>query len=108
MNARDLTDTAKLLVAGDKGLLAMDESTPTCDERFAALGIPKTEAARRAYRQLILTTPGLGDHEEEDAPVGHRVAEEPHGEGGDDVARRVKGLIAPLPSVERRMADDPE
>ena len=51
--------TPPALVAGDKGLLAMDESNPTCNKRFARLGIPQTEEARRAYRELILTTPGL-------------------------------------------------
>jgi fructose-bisphosphate aldolase class I len=49
------------LVADDKGLLAMDESNPTCNKRFAKLGIPQTEQARRAYRELIVTTPGLGE-----------------------------------------------
>jgi len=39
----------------------MDESNPTCNKRFASLGIPQTEEARRAYRELILTTPGLGE-----------------------------------------------
>jgi fructose-bisphosphate aldolase class I len=61
MNAHDLADTARELVADDKGLLAMDESTATCDKRFAKLGIPQTEEARRSYRELIVTTPGLGD-----------------------------------------------
>jgi fructose-bisphosphate aldolase class I len=61
MNARELIDTARTLVAGDKGLLAMDESNPTCNQRFAKLGIPQTEEARRAWRELIVTTPGLGD-----------------------------------------------
>ena len=61
MNAQELIDTARALVAGDKGLLAMDESTPTCNKRFARLGIPQTEEARRAYRELIVTTPGLGE-----------------------------------------------
>jgi len=56
-----LTETAAALVADDKGLLAMDESTPTCNKRFAKLGIPQTEEARRAYRELIVTTPGLGE-----------------------------------------------
>jgi len=60
MNAQKLMDTARALVAGDKGLLAMDESNPTCNKRFAALGIPQTVEARRAYRELIVTTPGLG------------------------------------------------
>jgi len=61
MNAQLLIDTAKTLVADDKGLLAMDESNPTCNKRFAKLGIPQTEEARRAYRELIITTPGLGE-----------------------------------------------
>ena len=61
MNAQELIDTAKALVADDKGLLAMDESNPTCNKRFAKLGIPQTEEARRAYRELIVTTPGLGE-----------------------------------------------
>jgi fructose-bisphosphate aldolase class I len=39
----------------------MDESTPTCDKRFAKLGIPLTVEARRSYRELIVTTPGLGE-----------------------------------------------
>ena len=42
MNAQELIDTARTLVAGDKGLLAMDESNPTCNKRFARLGIPQT------------------------------------------------------------------
>ena len=60
MNEAMLSDTARALVAGDKGLLAMDESNPTCDKRFAALGVPQTIEARRAWRELILTAPGLG------------------------------------------------
>ena len=39
----------------------MDESIPTCDKRFARLGIPQTEEARRTYRELIVTTPGLAE-----------------------------------------------
>jgi fructose-bisphosphate aldolase class I len=61
MNIQMLTDTAKALVAGDKGLLAMDESNPTCNKRFAKLDISQTAEARRAYRQLIITTHGLGE-----------------------------------------------
>ncbi len=60
MKAPAILETARALVAGDKGLLAMDESTPTCNRRFAALGIPQTHEARRAYRELIVTTPNLG------------------------------------------------
>jgi fructose-bisphosphate aldolase class I len=61
MNAQALIDTARALVAGDKGLLAMDESNPTCNKRFAKLGIPQTVETRRAYRELIVTTPALGE-----------------------------------------------
>lgn len=61
MDAQELKDTAKALVADDKGLLAMDESNPTCNRRFAKLGIPQTVEARRAYRELIVTTPSLGE-----------------------------------------------
>jgi fructose-bisphosphate aldolase class I len=61
MNVQELIDTARSLVAADKGLLAMDESNPTCNKRFAKLEIPQTEEARRAYRELIVTTPGLGE-----------------------------------------------
>lgn len=56
-----LINTAKAMVANSKGLLAMDESTPTCNKRFAKYGIPETEEARRAYRELIVTTPNLGE-----------------------------------------------
>ena len=61
MNLQLLKDTVKLLFADHKGLLAMDESNGTCNKRFAALGIPQTVEARRAYRELIVCTPGLGE-----------------------------------------------
>jgi fructose-bisphosphate aldolase class I len=61
MDTQGLIDTARSLVAADKGLLAMDESNPTCNKRFASLGIPQTEQDRQAYRELIVTTPGLAD-----------------------------------------------
>jgi fructose-bisphosphate aldolase class I len=59
MNTQDLIDIAQTLVAADKGLLAMDESNPTCNKRFAVQGIPQTVEARRAYREMLVTTPGL-------------------------------------------------
>src|ERR1039457_5762824 len=61
MNTQELIDTARMLLAADKGLLAMDESNPTCNKRFAKLCIPQTVEARRAYRELIVTTPSLGE-----------------------------------------------
>ncbi|GAC1556974.1 MAG: fructose-bisphosphate aldolase class I [Mucilaginibacter sp.] len=61
MNIKELINTVNSMLAGSKGLLAMDESTPTCNKRFAEAGIPQTIEYRRAYRELIVTTPGLGD-----------------------------------------------
>ena len=54
-----LAETAQALIGRGRGLLAMDESTPTCNKRFAAAGIPQTWAARRAWREVIITTPEL-------------------------------------------------
>ncbi|MEP2774758.1 MAG: class I fructose-bisphosphate aldolase [Luteolibacter sp.] len=61
MKTPQLIDTATALMADDKGLLAMDESNPTCNKRFAKLGIPQTAEARRAYRELIVTAPKLSE-----------------------------------------------
>jgi fructose-bisphosphate aldolase class I len=61
MNSQMLRDTVKLLFADNKGILAMDESNGTCNKRFEKLGIPQTVEARRAYRELIVTTSGLGE-----------------------------------------------
>jgi len=60
MNEQNLIETARALLVDDKGLLAMDESNPTCNTRFAKLGIPQTVEARRTYRDLLVTTPDLG------------------------------------------------
>lgn len=61
MKLHELISTAEALVKDDKGILAMDESDPTCNKRFALLGIPSTAEARRAYREMIVTTPGLSE-----------------------------------------------
>jgi fructose-bisphosphate aldolase, class I len=60
--AARLDDTIHALTSEGKGLLAMDESTPTCNNRFAQAGIPQNEETRRAYRELIVATPGLNDY----------------------------------------------
>jgi fructose-bisphosphate aldolase class I len=61
MGNLELAATVRDMLQTGKGLLAMDESTPTCNKRFARLGIPQTVEFRRAWRELILTTPGLGE-----------------------------------------------
>ncbi len=54
--------TARELVAPGKGILAADESTGTIQKRLDSIGVENTEANRRAYRQMLFTTPGLGEH----------------------------------------------
>ena len=61
MDKAALTTTAQAMMQPGKGILAMDESTGTCNKRFANLGIPQTVELRRDWRDLILTTPGLGE-----------------------------------------------
>lgn len=61
MNKQILKDTIRQLFANNKGLLAMDESTGTCNKRFAAAGIVQTMEMRRMYREMIVTTPGLNE-----------------------------------------------
>src|SRR3989475_12910882 len=62
MAQSDLHETAKALVAEGKGILAADESTGTIKKRFDSIGIESTEATRRAYRELLLTTPGAEEY----------------------------------------------
>jgi len=57
----DLTSTAQAMVASGKGVLAADESTATIGKRFASINVDSTEENRRAYRDTLLTTPGLSD-----------------------------------------------
>ena len=57
----NLKKVAQQMVAPGKGILAADESTGTCEKKFAKAGIPCTEDIRRAYRELFFTTPGIGE-----------------------------------------------
>ena len=61
MTTERLGSTAQAMVADGKGLLAADESTPTITKRFDKIGIESTEDNRRAYRETLFTTPGLGE-----------------------------------------------
>ena len=63
MELYDLKGIAKFIVAGGKGILAADESTPTCAKRFDAIGIASTENNRRDYREMLFPIKGhLGQH----------------------------------------------
>jgi fructose-bisphosphate aldolase class I len=59
MADNDLHETAKALVADDKGILAADESSGTIEKRFDTISLESTEENRRAYRDMLFTTPGL-------------------------------------------------
>lgn len=62
MSIEQLAETAQAMVAPGKGIIAIDESTSTIAKRFAGVGIENTEENRRAYRELLLTTPKLSDY----------------------------------------------
>jgi fructose-bisphosphate aldolase class I len=55
----DLRATAAVMVGGKRGILAADESAATMDARLAGAGVVATEIQRRAYREMLITTPGL-------------------------------------------------
>ncbi|KVN39262.1 fructose-bisphosphate aldolase [Burkholderia pyrrocinia] len=56
-----LQATIQALVQDGKGLLAADESGPTIAKRFKTIAVESTEENRRAWRSLLLSTPGLGE-----------------------------------------------
>ncbi len=62
MSIDELESVAQAMVAPGKGIIAIDESTGTIQKRLAAVGVESTEENRRAYREMLLTTPGLSDH----------------------------------------------
>lgn len=59
MDTKLMTETARAMVAAGKGLLAADESAGTCKKRFDSVGVECNEENRRAYRELLFTTPDL-------------------------------------------------
>lgn len=62
MSIEQLAETAQAMVAAGKGIIAIDESASTIAKRFAEVKIENTEENRRRYRELLLTTPKLGNH----------------------------------------------
>ncbi len=62
MNRQELESTARALVAPGKGILAADERTGTIKKRFDSINVTSTEDTRRAYRDLLFTTPGVEDY----------------------------------------------
>ena len=62
MNKTELESIARAMVAPNKGILAADESTGTIKKRFDKIKLESTEENRRAYREMLFTTPGFADH----------------------------------------------
>lgn len=62
MNHSELEHIAKAMVAQGKGILAADESSGTIKKRFDKIALESTADSRRAYRDMLFTTPGMQDH----------------------------------------------
>ena len=62
MDRQTLEETANAMVAPGRGILAMDESHPTCKRRFDSIGVESNEENRRAYRELLITAEGSSEH----------------------------------------------
>ena len=58
----DIQDIAQAMVAKGKGILAADESTPTCTKRFESINVESTEENRNAYRGMLFTADGIENH----------------------------------------------
>lgn len=62
MDTASLNTVARAMVAPGKGILAADESSGTIEKKFAKVELRSTEDTRRAYREMLFTSPGLGEH----------------------------------------------
>tara|TARA_B100002003_G_scaffold217561_1_gene217871 strand:+ start:82 stop:1089 length:1008 start_codon:yes stop_codon:yes gene_type:complete len=58
----DIQDIAQAMVAKGKGILAADESTPTCTKRFESINVESTAENRNAYRDMLFTADGIENH----------------------------------------------
>ena len=67
--AHELKTITQSIVANNKGILAADEATGTIKKRFDAIGVESTEENRRAYREMLFTTPGAGRAHQRRDPV---------------------------------------
>tara|TARA_B100000029_G_C17535026_1_gene944585 strand:+ start:188 stop:1210 length:1023 start_codon:yes stop_codon:yes gene_type:complete len=61
MDLNNLNDIANKMVEKGRGILAADESSPTCKKRFDSIGVESTEQNRNAYRDMLFTTPGMNE-----------------------------------------------
>ena len=61
MTAQSLAAVAQAMVAPGKGILAADESSGTIKKRFDSIKLESTAESRRAYRDMLFTTPGASE-----------------------------------------------
>jgi len=62
MSLNTLEEIAAFIVSNGKGILAADESNPTCGKRFDSIGVESTEANRRDYREMLFRSDGMKDN----------------------------------------------
>ncbi|HXH01103.1 MAG TPA: class I fructose-bisphosphate aldolase, partial [Xanthomonadaceae bacterium] len=62
MSIEQLAETARAMVAPGRGIIAIDESNTTIKKRFDGVGVEDSEDNRRGYREMLLTTPKLGEY----------------------------------------------
>ena len=59
MSLNTLEEIASYIVSDGKGILAADESNPTCTKRFDTIGVESTEESRRDYREMLFRSGGI-------------------------------------------------
>ena len=62
MELNSLQDIAEAMVTPGKGILAADESTPTCTKRFECISVESTKESRNAYRDMLFTAKGIEEY----------------------------------------------
>ena len=62
MELNNIEEIASYIVSDGKGILAADESNPTCGKRFDTIGVENIESNRRDYREMLFRASGLKDN----------------------------------------------
>ena len=62
MELNNIEQIASYIVSDGKGILAADESNPTCGKRFDTIGVENIESNRRDYREMLFRASGLKDN----------------------------------------------
>ena len=62
MSLNNIEEIAAFIVADGKGILAADESNPTCGKRFDSIGVESTEENRRDYREMLFRSKGMKEN----------------------------------------------